>query len=161
MTTITIGKRLIPIEQIALVEPFDSTATHKIQTEKTFRSRVVLLDRESVLAEFEPHSFAEDHGFRWIMADQTATNPAIHFSVETFTPTPDFAPKKAYLSRIVWRDPEGNTQSKLMIAEPETLLAIAVRGDTETAEPSGQPPSSPAVRGRQKPRRRQPVAQPT
>lgn len=146
MTTLTIGKRLIPIEQIAFVEPFDPSINPKIQTDKPFKSRVVLLDRESVLAEFEALDFAEQHRFRWVMEDQTATNPGVHFGVETFTPAADFQPKKAYRSRLVWRDADGNTQSKLLVAEPDVLLAVSIRGESVSAEegetPHLPPPSS-------------------
>lgn len=158
MTTLTIGRRLVPLEQIAFVEPFDPAANPKIQTDKAFKSRIVLLDRESVLSELETEIFASDHGFRWIMSDQTATNPAIHFSVEHFEPAPEFTPRKPYRSRLVWRDLDGNTQSKLLTAEPATLLAVAVRGDAETDQAS-QPPSPPARRGRQT-RRRQMASSP-
>lgn len=37
-------KRLIPIEQIAFIEPYDPAANPKIQTDKNFKSRIVLLD---------------------------------------------------------------------------------------------------------------------
>lgn len=159
MTTITVGKRLIPIEQVALVEPFDPAANPKIQTDKPFRSRVVLLDRESVLAEFEAQEFAKEHGFRWLMGDQTAVSPTVRFGVEKFAPVPDFTPKKPYLSRLVWHDLDGNTQSKLLLAEPEALLAIAVRGEPEkngNEEPSESPAPS-SRRRKTRPRQRTPA----
>ena len=47
LNTVTIGKRLYPLEQIALVEPFDPAAQSRMQTDRTFQARVVLIDRES------------------------------------------------------------------------------------------------------------------
>ncbi len=35
--TVTVGKRLIPIEHIALIEPFDAAAQAKLQTDVRFK----------------------------------------------------------------------------------------------------------------------------
>ena len=40
--TITIGKRLIPLEHIALVGPFDPAAHPGMRTDKAFKARVIL-----------------------------------------------------------------------------------------------------------------------
>ena len=62
-TTVTVGKRLIPIEHIALIEPFDAAAQSKLQTDRPFQARIVLIDRESVLTEEALAAFAEKHAF--------------------------------------------------------------------------------------------------
>lgn len=129
---IRISKHLIPIEQIALFEPFTPPA-EPLRSDRAFKARVVLLDRNSVLSEETPEQLAADHGFRFLSADRSATNPALGFRVETFLPAENFTPSKPYLSRLAWTDQEGNTQSKLMLTPPETLLAAVVRGRTEEA----------------------------
>jgi hypothetical protein len=50
-TTVTVGKRLIPLEHIAFLESFDPSTQPKLQTERPFVSHIVLIDRESVLTE--------------------------------------------------------------------------------------------------------------
>jgi hypothetical protein len=45
MKVVTIGKRLVPAEQIAYVEPFDPSANPEFGPEKDFKGRVVLLNR--------------------------------------------------------------------------------------------------------------------
>jgi hypothetical protein len=83
MTVITIGKRLVPVEQIALVEPYDPAANPRIKTERQFQARIILIDRDSVLTEDAPAAFAEANGFPMLAEDQTALNPAVAFFVET------------------------------------------------------------------------------
>ena len=124
-----IGKRLIPIEHVALIEPFVQTPETPIRTNREFKSRIVLLNRDSVLSEAPPAEMAEVHAFRWLPADGVATNPAIHFGVEQFLPAENFTPSKDYLTRLSWQDLDGNSQSKLLLTEPETVIAITVRGD--------------------------------
>ena len=65
--------------------------------------------------------------------DSVGTNPAVRFSVETFEATEGFQPSKPYRSRLLWRDLEGNTQSKLLLSAPEAVLAIAVKGEAPAA----------------------------
>jgi hypothetical protein len=60
-----------------------------------------------------------------------ATNPAITFRVASFTPSDDFKPAKPFQTRITWRDPNGASQSKLLLTKPEAVIAIALRGETE------------------------------
>jgi hypothetical protein len=155
--SINIGRRLVPLEQIALIEPFDSSANPRMQSERPFKARVVLLNRDSILTEEPPEVFAEANGFRSLPEDGVFTNPEIHFGVEVFHAVGDFQPTKPYLSRIVWRDLDGNTQSKLLLTKPEHALAIAVRG--ELALPSGEPDPEPSqVRSvRRRTRRRSPA----
>jgi hypothetical protein len=128
MTTITIGKRLIPLEQIALVEPFVPTGNERMQTEKPFKTRIVLLNRDSVLTEEALDAFADQNSFRLLHEDGVATNPAVLFNVEAFEAAGNFKPTKAYRSRLLWRDQSGKVQSKLLLTTPEDILAIAVRG---------------------------------
>jgi hypothetical protein len=92
-----------------------------------------LLNRDTVLAEFTPPDFAEPHGFRMLGEDNIAVNPALAFRVETFTPTETFKPEKPYLTRLKWRDPDGNDQSKLLLTKPESVIAVIRRGGAESA----------------------------
>lgn len=130
---ITIGKRLIPIEHIAFVEPYDPSTNPKLQTSREYKARIVMINRDSVLTEQTPQSFAETYGFRVLETDQIVTNPAVAFRVETFEPADGFTPSKAFATRLLWRDRDGNDQSKLLLAMPETVLAVVLRGDTDTS----------------------------
>jgi hypothetical protein len=40
MTILTVGRRLVPIEQIALVEAFDANSNPDFKPEKDFKSRI-------------------------------------------------------------------------------------------------------------------------
>jgi hypothetical protein len=126
---IRVGKRILPIEFVALIEPFGQNPEAPIRTERDFKSRIVMLNRDSVLSELAPERLAEEHGFRMLEADGVATNPVIHFNIEEFEPGEKFRPSKGYRSRISWHDHDGNIQSKLLVAEPEIVLAVAVRGE--------------------------------
>lgn len=139
MTTLTIGKRLIPLSHIALVEPFDPASHPGMKTDKAFRARIVLLDRQSVLTEETVETFAGTYGFRMLKEEGVATNPAIRFGVENFVPAEGFEPNKPYLTRLSWRDLDGNTQSKLLVSTPEAVLALVVHGGSEA--PAGSKPS--------------------
>jgi hypothetical protein len=130
-STITVGRRLIPLEHIALIEPFDPATQPKMKSDRPFQARIVLVDRESVLTEEALADFAGRHGFRALAEDGIATNPAIHFNVEAFAPADGFRPTRPYQSRLMWRDQAGQMQSKLLLAEPETVLAVVVRGAME------------------------------
>ena len=155
--TVTLGKRLVPVEQIVLIEPFDPSANPRMQTHRPFKSRVVLRNRDSILAEEPPEVFAEAHGFRSLPDDGVFTNPEVHFAVEVFQPEGEFSPAKPYASRLQWRDLDGNTQSKLLLTKPEDVLAIAVRGDTNPPGETSDSEASPrpqASAGRRRSRRR-------
>lgn len=132
---ITVGRRLIPCEHIAFVEPYDQSANPRVQSNREFQGRVVLLNRESILIEQLPQAFAEANGFNMLEADRVATNPAVHFRVETFLPVDGFTPSKAYMTRLLWRDLDGDEQSKLLLSEPETVLAVAVQGHPDSPLP--------------------------
>jgi hypothetical protein len=158
--TVTLGKRLVPVEQIVLIEPFDPAAHPRMQTHRPFRSRVVLRNRDSILSEVPPEVFAEKHAFRALPEDGVFTNPELHFSVEVFHPEGDFKPDKPYQARLLWRDFDGNTQSKLLLTKPGDVLAIAVRGEPtsaagEAGTAEGTPESQPKA-GRRRSRRQAP-----
>ena len=144
--TITVGKRLIPTEQIAFVEPYDPSANPKFQTSREFQARLVMLNRESVLAEETPQAFAHANGFRMLQMDGVATNPAVHFRVESFAPAEGFTPGKPYTTRLLWRDLDGNDQSKLLLTDPETVLAVAVRGGADAYAHPQDPARRPSRR---------------
>jgi hypothetical protein len=133
----------IPIEHIALVEPFDPAANPQFKNEKDFKARVVLLNRESVLTEDAPDAFAQANGFRMLADDGVATNPAIKYKVEMFSPREGFAPAKPFVTRLLWRDQDDNEQSRLLLTKPETVIAVVLRGETE---PSPAPEATQAER---------------
>jgi hypothetical protein len=128
---ITIGKRLLPVEQIAFVEPFDPASNPEFKSDKPFKARVVLLNRDTVLTETATAEFAEQHGFRMLSEDSIAVNPRVSFRVETFEPTESFKPEKPYATRLKWRDVDGSAHSKLLLGKPETVIAVAVRREAE------------------------------
>ena len=155
---IRIGKRLIPLEQIALIEPYVVDPDKPLNTSKQFGSRIVLLDKDSVLSEESVSDLAEAHAFRMVQADGAATNPEVAYWVEHFEPDEFFKPEKSYQSRLLWRSGNGLAHSRLLLASPETVLAIAVRGlpDPESAT---NPVEAPAPRRRRAaPRRRAALA---
>jgi hypothetical protein len=122
-----------------------------------------LIDLQSVLTEESVAPFAHTHAFRMLPGDGSATNPGIRFRVETFAAADGFEPNKPYLTRLLWRDLEGNTQSKLLLTPPEAVLSIAVNGSkgakTETKhETSGAAPSNSE---RRRTRRKLAAAEPT
>src|ERR1700683_84292 len=121
---ITVGKRLVPSEQIAFVEPFDGSSNPDFKPDRPFKARVVLVNRDTVLTELSPQEFAGLQGFHMLDDDVIAVNPAVAFQVETFTPTESFNPAKAYLTRLKWRDHDGNDQSKLLLTKPEMVIGV-------------------------------------
>lgn len=163
--TVTVGKRLIPRQHIALVEPFDPSAHPGMKTEKAFKARVVLIDRQSVLTEDPPEAFTSAQGFRLLVDERIGINTAaIRFNVETFAPTEGFEPTKPYKSRLMWRDLEGNTQSKLMLSLAEHVLAIVVKGEdgtdvlrTESRPRGGRKPTASIDRRKARRRAAEPV----
>jgi hypothetical protein len=163
-TTVTIGKRLVPLDHIALAEPFDPSAYPEMKTQKAFRTRVVFIDRQSVLTEDALDMFASTHGFRVLEEESVATNPLVRFSVESFVPAEGFQPTKPFQTRLLWRDLDGNTQSKLLLSPPNVVLASAVTGAGEAPAAAGEG-VAPAKRqtasaGRRRSRRREASAQP-
>ena len=148
MNIITIGKRMIALEQIAFVEPFDPAANPEFKPEKEFKARLVLLNREVVLTENSPQEFSEANGFHLLAQDNVAVNPSLAFRVEIFTPTESFKPGKAYRTRIKWRDANGNEQSKLLVMEPETVVAELSQRGTQRPVNANRPPRRPQSRKR-------------
>jgi hypothetical protein len=138
-TIVTLGRRLIPIEQIAMVEPFDPAANPQFKPDKAFKARIVLINRDSVLTKDTPQEFAKTHGFRMLTDDTVAINPMISFKIETFAPTDNFKPTRAYATRLMWRDQDGNEQSKLLLSKPETVIAVGLRGEADPGPDPGQP----------------------
>jgi hypothetical protein len=138
---ITIGKRLVPVEQIALVECFDPTRNPEFKPERPFKGRVVLINRDVILTEISPREFAEAYGFRFLAADDVAVNAAIAYSVETFMPSEAFRPEKPYETRLKWRDLDGNEQSKLLVTSPEVVIAEVLRGEKAPAASTPKRPS--------------------
>ena len=74
MTTLNIGKHLVPLEHIVLVEPFDPSTQTRMRTDKAYQTRVYLLDRETILAEEPLATFVEKHGFRRLSEDGIAAD---------------------------------------------------------------------------------------
>jgi hypothetical protein len=61
MQVITLGKRLVPTEQIAFVEAFDPASNPEFKPDRDFKGRVVLLNRDTVLTEMTPADAALAH----------------------------------------------------------------------------------------------------
>jgi hypothetical protein len=137
---VTIGRKLIPADQIALVEPFDGTNNPDFKPERPFKARVVLVNRDTLLSELSPQEFAGLQDYQMLDEDAIAVNPAIAFQVETFTPSETFNPAKAYMTRLKWRDHDGNDQSKLLLTEPEAVIGVVHRRDTAPRNPMPQRP---------------------
>ena len=154
MNVITVGKRLVPAEQIAFVEPFDPSSNPEFKPEKDFKGRVVLLNREIVLTEQTPQEFATEHNLYLFEEDGVAVNRTIRFKIEVFEPTESFTPKKPYQTRLKWNDLAGDEQSKLLVTAPETVITEILQAKTETPAPAPtkRPPRRPA-RGRKGSRR--------
>jgi hypothetical protein len=146
MQVITLGKKLIPAEQIAFVEAFDPASNPEFKPDRDFKGRVVLLNRDTVLTEMTPQDFAAAHNMRLLADDNLAIGQAIAFRVETFTPTETFKPSKAYLTRIKWRDHDGDEQSKLLMTAPETVATELSLRRTESPAPSKPAARRPARR---------------
>jgi hypothetical protein len=153
--TVIVGKRHVPVEQIALIEPFNPETQLPLPTERTFHARIVFVDRDSVLTEEPLAQFVEKYGFRLIEGDGIATNPGVHFSVESFVPAKGFTPTRDYRSRLLWRDLNGERQSRLLLSEPEKLLSVAVRGGKADG------PDAPPKAARRQTRRKTTRATPT
>jgi hypothetical protein len=150
MTTLTIGKRLVPLEHIVLVEPFDPSTQPRMQSDRPFQTRIVLLDRENILSEEALATFVDKHGFWRLSEDGIATNPGIYFRVEAYEPQEEFKTTKPYRCRLLWRGPEGQPVSKLLLASPEDALAVIVRGEEGGSSPERTKPNA----TRRQPRRR-------
>ena len=131
MKVITIGKRLVPVEQIAFVELFDPSSNPDFKPEKDFKARVVLIDRGVVLTEQTPEAFAAEHELHLFAEDNVAVNQLISYKIETFEPTESFKPTKRYQTRLKWNDLAGGEQSKLLLTAPETVIAEILQAKVE------------------------------
>jgi hypothetical protein len=124
MNIITVGKRLIPVDQIAYVEPFELSSNPNFTPERDFKARIILLNRDPVLTEQTPAAFAEEHRFNFLAEDDVALNGLVPFKVEMFTPHGNFTPTKPFKTRLKWRDPLGADQSKLLMTEPMEVAGV-------------------------------------
>lgn len=124
MNIITVGKRLVPAEQIACVEIFDPAANPDFTPGKDFKGRLLLVNRERVLTEQTPEQFAEEWKFRFLQDDCVALNPWVTYRVESFSPTDRFTPTKPYQTRLKWRDLDGTDNSKLLLTDPAKVLKV-------------------------------------
>jgi hypothetical protein len=127
---ITVVRQRLPLEQIALVEPFDPNANPDFKPHKEFKSRVVLLNRDVVLSEMTLDEFVEAHRFGRLREDNLVSNPAVSFRVETFTASKDFAPSRPFKTRLLWRDGTGGVNSRLLVSDPDVVIAAVVRVET-------------------------------
>jgi hypothetical protein len=109
---------------IVFVEPFDPAANPEFESETEFKSRIALLNRDTILAESTPREFAEAHGFHMLPEDDVATNPDVIFMVESL-PTDDFKPSKPYLTRIKWRDRACREQVRILLSKKSHQLACS------------------------------------
>jgi hypothetical protein len=141
-----LNRYIIPVEQIVGVEPYDPAANPEFRTERTYRSRVILLNRESHLAEDTVESLTTRLALRFLAEDQTAFNPTVEYQVEYFSPSETFKPERPFKSRLVWRDADGNKQSKLLKTNPAIVVTTLLRADLETA-PKSRPKRVQASRG--------------
>ena len=101
---IIVGRKLIPREHVAWVEPYDPASNTRTRSVREFRARVLMVSRDSALIEDTPEAFAKMDKFWMTAGDQVATNPSVHFRVETFHPTDGFSPAKPYATCLLWRD---------------------------------------------------------
>lgn len=152
MKVITIGKKLVLVEQVAFVEPFDPAANPEFKPEKDYKGRIVMLNRDIVLTEQTPQEFAAEHELHLFTEDSVAVNRAIVFRVETFEPTENFKPAKPYKTRLKWRDLTGGEQSKLLLTEAEAVIAEILGVKAEMAKVAKRPARRPG-RGRNGSRR--------
>jgi hypothetical protein len=122
-----VGRRQIPRSSVALVEPCSFPDDSISRPTAHVYGRVVLINRDSILVGEYPVSFSRVHGFCWLSTDQAGLNPDVSFRVQDFLPPVGFVPSRAFASRVVWRDQDGNEQSKLLLSEPNTVLEALSR----------------------------------
>lgn len=119
-----IGRRLVPLKQIAYVETFDPESNPEFKPEKPFKARVVMRDFDNVLTELDPDEFVRSHGFSWLSGDRLALNASATFGVEIFTPSEKFTPDRPFTTRLKWRDGEGTARSKLLLTAPDDVVEV-------------------------------------
>jgi hypothetical protein len=136
---LTAGRHLIPVEQIVSIETFDPAQNPGVNSDRPYRSRVVLIDRNTHLSEETLEVLAEKVGFRFLAQDKTAFNPHLTYRVETFVTTPTFIPERPFKTRLKWRDADGEEQSKLLLTSPEIVISILMRAEAQSLS-GAQPP---------------------
>ncbi|MGY3690559.1 hypothetical protein ACVIGA_000639 [Bradyrhizobium sp. USDA 3240] len=87
------------------------------------------------------HLFAEDN---------VAVSKTINFKVELFEPTESFKPAKPYKTRLKWDDLAGAEQSKLLVTEPESVIAVIL---AEAKEEAPRPEAPKPARAAKRPQR--------
>jgi hypothetical protein len=152
MKVVTIGKRLVPLDHVAFVEPFDLSSNPEFKPEKDYKGRVVLLDRDMVLTEQTAQEFATAHELHLLVEDGVAVSRAIQFKIEVFEPTESFKPTRPYQTRLKWDDLAGTEQSKLLVTSPETVIAEILNAKVEAPAQAKQPARR-SARGRSGSRR--------
>jgi hypothetical protein len=153
MKVVTIGKRLVLVEQIAFVEPFDPASNPEFKPERPYKGRLVLINRDIVLTEQTPQEFAVEHGLHLFAEDNVAVNRAIQFKIEIFEPTESFRPLRPYQTRLKWNDLAGEEQRKLLVTRPEIVIAEILKAKTEPSAPTSKRPARRPARGRNGSRR--------
>jgi hypothetical protein len=91
--------------------------------------------------------FAEAHELHLFAEDNVAVNRSIVFKVEVFEPKEGFNPSKPYKTRLKWSDATGADQSKLLITEPEKVIAEILDAKVAQTTPAKRTARRPA-RGR-------------
>ena len=128
---IAIGRKRFPIEEIALVEPFQPPAEPppRFTSDKDFKARVVLIDRYNVLTEDTVEAFAEANKFRRLCRDQPG-DPVSGRDLRAFggfsaTQTLSVPPQMAR---------SGRQRAKQAVADKtETVIAVVLRGEAAPA----------------------------
>ncbi len=135
-TFLSVGRRLIAPHHIAFVEPYRASDNQIVRTSKDFMSRVVLVNRDSLLIEDAPAAFAEANGFQMLPHDHVGLNPCVLFQIEEFVASEAYTPTKAYASRVIWRDLDGNEQSRLLLSAPKDVAAALAVADSAIRTPA-------------------------
>jgi hypothetical protein len=144
MKIVTIGKRMVSLEQIAYIEPFDATSNPEFKSDKAYKGRVVLLNRDTVLSEQTSAEFAAAHDLHLFVEDDVAVNRVIDFKIEIFEPSENFKPSRPYRTRLKWSDDQGSEQSKLLITAPELAIAGLLDAQLDVEQPKAKRAARPA-----------------
>jgi hypothetical protein len=118
------GRHHIPLPHIVCVESWDPGKQRAdFKTDRPYRSRIILRTRnETHLCEELPEDFVTRYGFRYLVTEQIAINPAIKFRVETYVPN-GLQTTKDFKTRLRWRDMDGEWQSRLLETPAEVVAA--------------------------------------
>jgi hypothetical protein len=129
---LTLGRHMIPVEHIVRVEAFDPAQNPDFNSDRPYRSRVVLVNGDTHLSEEMLEPLTGKIGFRFLAQDQTAFSPHLAYRVETFMPTATFTPEKPFKTRLKWRDADGEEQSKLLLTPPEIVISIVMQAAAQS-----------------------------